>query len=112
MLVQILTYQNDPEDCHMLPQNHKLYVNFTSVTTVFGSIVVSIPACHAGDRGSIPRRRDLFVFTYLHYILFMNFIIYYDDSHYYLCYHIRNYLFLPIEDSKNNKTLNSFWKGG
>ena len=24
---------------------------------MFGSIVVSIPACHAGDRGSIPRRR-------------------------------------------------------
>ncbi|KAI8991165.1 hypothetical protein BDF20DRAFT_27541 [Mycotypha africana] len=28
----------------------------------FGSIVVSIPACHAGDRGSIPRRR-VFLFT-------------------------------------------------
>ena len=25
--------------------------------TVFGSIVVSIPACHAGDPGSIPGRR-------------------------------------------------------
>ena len=25
---------------------------------VLGSIVVSIPACHAGDRGSIPRRGD------------------------------------------------------
>ena len=24
------------------------------------SIVVSIPACHAGDRGSIPRRGDIF----------------------------------------------------
>ena len=24
------------------------------------SIVVSIPACHAGDRGSIPRRGDTF----------------------------------------------------
>ena len=27
-----------------------------------GSIVVSIPACHAGDRGSIPRRGDLIFF--------------------------------------------------
>ena len=27
-----------------------------SLTEVLGSIVVSIPACHAGDRGSIPRR--------------------------------------------------------
>ena len=25
---------------------------------VLGSIVESIPACHAGDRGSIPRRGD------------------------------------------------------
>ena len=24
------------------------------------SIVVSIPACHAGDRGSIPRRGEIF----------------------------------------------------
>ena len=27
-----------------------------------GSIVVSIPACHAGDRGSNPRRGDSFGF--------------------------------------------------
>ena len=25
---------------------------------VLGSLVVSIPACHAGDRGSIPRRGE------------------------------------------------------
>ena len=29
---------------------------------VLGSIVVSIPACHAGDRGSIPRRGGNFFF--------------------------------------------------
>ena len=28
------------------------------VVVVLGSIVVSIPACHAGDRGSIPRRGE------------------------------------------------------
>ena len=28
-------------------------------TLLLGSIVVSIPACHAGDRGSIPRRREI-----------------------------------------------------
>ena len=28
---------------------------------LLGSIVVSIPACHAGDRGSIPRRGDFFL---------------------------------------------------
>ncbi len=34
------------------------YFNFTTRSHQFilGSIVVSIPACHAGDRGSIPRR--------------------------------------------------------
>ena len=29
---------------------------------ILGSIVVSIPACHAGDRGSIPRRGGLYSF--------------------------------------------------
>ena len=28
--------------------------------SVLDSIVVSIPACHAGDRGSIPRLGDYF----------------------------------------------------
>ena len=33
------------------------------LTCLLVSIVVSIPACHAGDRGSIPRRgEDIFVF--------------------------------------------------
>ncbi|KAL7445445.1 hypothetical protein ACHAXH_010059, partial [Discostella pseudostelligera] len=28
------------------------------------SIVASIPACHAGDRGSIPRHGELFAFSH------------------------------------------------
>ena len=28
------------------------------LAVILDSIVVSIPACHAGDRGSIPRRGD------------------------------------------------------
>ena len=32
-----------------------------ALSFVLGSIVVSIPACHAGDRGSIPRRGEVFV---------------------------------------------------
>ena len=28
-------------------------------TSFLGSVVVSIPACHAGDRGSIPRRGEI-----------------------------------------------------
>ena len=30
------------------------------------SIVVSIPACHAGDRGSIPRRGESSFFSFSH----------------------------------------------
>ena len=32
------------------------------LTAILVSIVVSIPACHAGDRGSIPRRGDQILF--------------------------------------------------
>ena len=33
-----------------------------SSSEFLGSIVVSIPACHAGDRGSIPRRGGVMFF--------------------------------------------------
>ena len=33
-------------------------------TQFLGSIVVSIPACHAGDRGSIPRRGERVIFAF------------------------------------------------
>ena len=35
------------------------------ISRVLGSIVVSIPACHAGDRGSIPRRGGAEFFFFL-----------------------------------------------
>ena len=35
--------------------------------------MVSIPACHAGDRGSIPRRGGFFIFVYI-YIFFFFFL--------------------------------------
>ena len=35
------------------------------IASVLGSIVVSIPACHAGDRGSIPRRGEFFLFVFV-----------------------------------------------
>ena len=38
--------------------------------TVLDSIVVSIPACHAGDRGSIPRRGGI-LFTVYFVLLFI-----------------------------------------
>ena len=34
---------------------------YASKVSLHDSIVVSIPACHAGDRGSIPRRGVLFL---------------------------------------------------
>ena len=38
----------------------KICINTWSkfAVNILGSIVVSIPACHAGDRGSIPRRGE------------------------------------------------------
>ena len=35
-----------------------LFGHVTSMEQVLVSIVASIPACHAGDRGSIPRRGE------------------------------------------------------
>ena len=49
------------------------YCNFhTFGHQVLGSIVVSIPACHAGDRGSIPRRggEDFFFLSFIIIIFF------------------------------------------
>lgn len=49
---------------------YKLDCNFSNLySKVLDSIVVSIPACHAGDRGSIPRRGDFF--SPFHYVLFI-----------------------------------------
>ena len=42
---------------------------YTSHSSILDSIVVSIPACHAGDRGSIPRQGELFYFK--KYIIFI-----------------------------------------
>ena len=36
---------------------------------ILDSIVVSIPACHAGDRGSIPRRGDYFLDKNLRFLV-------------------------------------------
>ena len=37
----------------------KMYLPSSTFYRILDSIVVSIPACHAGDRGSIPRRGDI-----------------------------------------------------
>ena len=38
----------------------KSFILASIFSRIFVSIVVSIPACHAGDRGSIPRQNELF----------------------------------------------------
>ena len=37
--------------------------------------MVSIPACHAGDRGSIPRRGDSLVFGILFYFILISLVL-------------------------------------
>ena len=36
----------------------RFFLVVTAISQVFGSIVVSKPTCYAGDRGSIPHRRE------------------------------------------------------
>ena len=56
----------------------QIYVNSFLLLTWWGvrlyrildSIVVSIPACHAGDRGSIPRRGDFLLEKFSKYYIF------------------------------------------
>ena len=47
---------------------------------ILGSIVVSIPACHAGDRGSIPRRGGYIFRTFPILILNRVNIIYFNTT--------------------------------
>ena len=43
---------------------HQLVISLALYTSIRDSIVVSIPACHAGDRGSIPRHGERFLPDY------------------------------------------------
>ena len=38
-----------------------IVLQFQAKFNILDSIVVSIPACHAGDRGSIPRRGEVLI---------------------------------------------------
>ena len=55
-----------------VPKGLVFLTSHLSSSEFLGSIVVSIPACHAGDRGSIPRRGE-FLFAKIpvlsHYLL-------------------------------------------
>jgi hypothetical protein len=53
-----------------------LWSNFLLKTNVRGSIVVSIPACHAGNRGSIPRRGvAFFLIFHPHNIMLLSWLV-------------------------------------
>ena len=56
------TYENTPvrNDKLVYDNRFTFHVKIKSPNTVRGSIVVSIPACHAEDPGSIPGRGDSF----------------------------------------------------
>ena len=49
-------------DIRRLTQKYQVMHSLTSLHVFLDSIVVSIPACHAGDRGSIPRRGGIHIF--------------------------------------------------
>ena len=44
------------------------YNKTLSILPILDSIVVSIPACHAGGRGSIPRRGDILINSWVTFI--------------------------------------------
>ena len=50
----------------LLSENVDWVTQMCNIITFLVSIVVSIPACHAGDPGSIPGRGDLFAFSIFH----------------------------------------------
>ena len=57
---------------HLVDDKKILVYNAHALTVkcLHDSIVVSIPACHAGDRGSIPRRGAFFYFLEIQMLAF------------------------------------------
>ncbi len=70
-LVQISAVGLESKDKEVFLINmHENAALTTSAHAVLVSIVVSIPACHAGDRGSIPRRGVYFaIHKLLHWFM-------------------------------------------
>ncbi len=50
-----------PSKVYQTPDGQNREFSLCSPRPILDSIVVSIPACHAGDRGSIPRRGGFFL---------------------------------------------------
>ena len=51
----MMVFSFSPSDCSQFAFGDE---DFLLKIQFLGSIMVSIPACHTGDRGSIPRRGD------------------------------------------------------
>ena len=76
-----------------------LFQDYYTVNKFLGSIVVSIPACHAGDRGSIPRRGGCFVY-YRFFGLIYNTYIFYQSFDFKQDSIIRHLVFLLKNDTR------------
>ena len=55
-----------------LSKLHLFNIGLSTHSRVLGSIVVSIPACHAGDRGSTPHRGEQFFFFFKILLLYIH----------------------------------------
>ena len=69
-------------------KQHTILEKISSHHQIFDSIVVSIPACHAGDRGSIPRRGGFFCFAIIYATAAMR-----EDENNAELFHVSRYLF-------------------
>ena len=69
-----------------------------SVVNILGSIVVSIPACHAGDRGSIPRRGE-WLPSFFFFIFF--FSLYLVEETFKSCKIVLKLLLYPLDFFRN-----------
>ena len=79
----------------------KTFINTWSKldVNILGSIVVSIPACHAGDRGSIPRRGE-WLFSFFFFFLF-SFSLYLVEETFKSCKIVLKLLLYPLDFFRN-----------
>ena len=80
----------------------KMCINtwFKLVVNILGSIVVSIPACHAGDRGSIPRRGERLSSFFFFFFSFF-FSLYLVEETFKSCKIVLKLLLYPLDFFRN-----------
>ena len=61
-----------------MTRHYTFYTLHHTLYKFLGSIVVSIPACHAGDGGSIPRRGGCFAYYRVFGLTQNTYILYYS----------------------------------